>query len=105
MKEDDIMKDDITRNLLQDTENLYAGIDLHKKYYTGTIMDENGKIVLRDNFPPTMAGTETFFCGVPTSTKIANGSMRSMERCLEVVHLFVNISSSTKWCLGIQHRR
>ena len=73
MEKDDIMKrDDIMRSTLLDTANLYVGIDLHKEYYTGTIMDENGDILAWKNFAPTLAEAQTFFQGIPPSrTKVA----------------------------------
>jgi len=72
VKKDDIMrKDDIMKSVFLDPANLYVGIDLHKKYYTGTIMDSAGKIVCRDNFPPTLRGAGTFFNFVPPATKMA----------------------------------
>jgi transposase len=43
---------------------LYAGLDVHKTYCFGTLLDEGGRKIKEGRFPNTAEGLENFFDGI-----------------------------------------
>lgn len=48
-------------------KNVYAGLDIHAEKLYGTVLDEQGKIVVEGGLPYTREAVQSFFSGIPSS--------------------------------------
>lgn len=77
---------------------LYAGVDIHKENYVGCIVDEEKKVVMERNFPPTKEGAQSFLAGMPVKAVAieACGMWRAALRIFRELGYEVKLTSPKK---------